>query len=171
MDRNSVIGFILLGVLLVGYIIFNQKQQVKSLREKARQDSIANLKKPKTLTDTTGTAATPDSAQLAGEYGAFANAATGTQQNAILENDLVKITFSNKGGQPETVQLKNFKTSDGDPLILMNGSFNRLSLQLPANNHTLNTADLFFTASPVQKQTNGSQTLTYRVAVTPTEYL
>jgi len=171
MDRNSVIGFILLGVLLVGYIIFNQKQQVKSLREKARQDSIANLNKPKTLTDTTGTAATPDSAQLAGEYGAFANAATGTQQNAILENDLVKITFSNKGGQPETVQLKNFKTSDGDPLILMNGSFNRLSLQLPVNNHTLNTADLFFAASPVQKQANGSQTLTYRVAVTQTEYL
>ncbi|HEY1165555.1 MAG TPA: membrane protein insertase YidC [Chitinophaga sp.] len=171
MDRNSVIGFILLGVLLVGYIIFNQKQQVKSLREKARQDSIANLNKPKTLTDTTGTAATADSAQLAGEYGAFANAATGTQQNAILENDLVKITFSNKGGQPETVQLKNFKTSNGDPLILMNGSFNRLSLQLPVNNHTLNTADLFFAASPVQKQADGRQTLTYRVAVTPTEYL
>jgi YidC/Oxa1 family membrane protein insertase len=171
MDRNSVIGFILLGVLLVGYIIFNQKQQVKSLREKARQDSIANLNKPKTLTDTTGTAATPDSAQLAGEYGAFANAATGTRQDATLENDLVKITFSNKGGQPETVQLKNFKTSDGNPLILMNGSFNRLSLQLPVNNHTLNTADLFFAASPVQKQADGSQTLTYRVAVTPSEYL
>lgn len=171
MDRNSVIGFILLGVLLVGYIIFNQKQQVKSLREKARQDSIANLNKPKTLTDTTGTAATPDSAQLAGEYGVFANAATGAEQNTILENELVKITFTNKGGQPETVQLKDFKTSEGDPLILLKGSFNRLSLQLPVNNHTLNTADLFFAASPVQKQADGSQTLAYRLAVTPSEYL
>ncbi|WP_298740114.1 membrane protein insertase YidC [uncultured Chitinophaga sp.] len=172
MDRNSVIGFILLGVLLVGYIIFNQKQQVKSLREKARQDSIANLNKPKILTDTAGTAAAaPDSAQLAGEYGAFAAAATGTPQQTVLENELVKITFTNKGGQPETVQLKDFKTSDGDPLILVNGSFNRLSLQLPVNNHTLNTADLFFTASPVQRQADGSQTLTYRVAVTPEEYL
>jgi YidC/Oxa1 family membrane protein insertase len=171
MDRNSVIGFILLGVLLVGYIIFNQKQQVKSLREKARQDSIANLNKPKTFTDTTGTAATPDSAQLVGEYGPFANAATGSEQNTILENELVKITFSNKGGQPETVQLKDFKNSEGDPLILVKGSFNRLSLQLPVNNHTLNTADLFFAASPVQKQADGSQTITYRLTVTPAEYL
>lgn len=171
MDRNSVIGFILLGVLLVGYIIFNQKQQVKSLREKARQDSIANLNKPKTFTDTTGTAATPDSAQLAGEYGPFANAATGAKQNTILENELVKITFSNKGGQPETVQLKDFKNSEGDPLILVKGSFNRLSLQLPVNNHILNTADLFFAASPVQKQADGSQTITYRLTVTPAEYL
>lgn len=171
MDRNSVIGFILLGVLLVGYIIFNQKQQVNSLREKARQDSIANLNKPKTLIDTTGTAAKPDSAQLAADYGVFANAATGSEQNATLENELVKISFTNKGGQPETVQLKHFKTSEGDPLILMKGSFNRLSLQIPVNNHTLNTADLFFAASPVQKQADGSQTITYRLAVTPAEYL
>ncbi|HEY0611954.1 MAG TPA: membrane protein insertase YidC [Chitinophaga sp.] len=171
MDRNSVIGFILLGVLLVGYIIFNQKQQVKSLREKARQDSIANLNKPKTLTDTAGTAAKPDSAQLAADYGVFANAATGAEQNTILENELVKINFTNKGGQPQTVQLKDFKNYDGNPLILVNGSFNRLSLQIPVNNHTLNTADLFFAASPVQKQADGSQTITYRLAVTPAEYL
>lgn len=173
MDRNSVIGFILLGVLLVGYIIFNQKQQATALKEKARQDSIANLNKPKVFTDTTtaGVAAKPDSTQLAGEYGPFANAATGAEQNVTLENELVKIDFTNKGGQPETVQLKDFKNADGAPLILVNGSFNRLSLQIPVNNHTLNTADLFFSASPVQKQADGSQTLTYRLAVTPAEYL
>jgi YidC/Oxa1 family membrane protein insertase len=172
MDRNSVIGFILLGVLLVGYIVFNQKQQVKSLREKARQDSIANLNKPKILTDTArGIAAQPDSARLAGEYGAFAGSATGTEQTAVLENDLMKITFTNKGGQPDAVQLKDFKTSDGAPLVLVKGSFNRLSLQIPVNNHTLNTADLFFSGSQVQKQADGSQTLTYRLPVTPSEYL
>lgn len=172
MDRNSVIGFILLGVLLVGYIVFNQKQQVKSLREKARQDSIANLNKPKILTDTArGIAAQPDSARLAGEYGAFAGSATGTEQTAVLENDLMKITFTNKGGQPDAVQLKDFKTYEGAPLVLVKGSFNRLSLQIPVNNHTLNTADLFFSGSQVQKQADGSQTLTYRLPVTPTEYL
>jgi YidC/Oxa1 family membrane protein insertase len=173
MDRNSVIGFILLGVLLVGYIIFNQKQQATALREKARQDSIANLNKPKILTDTSsqGTAAQPDSAQLAGEYGVFAGAATGTEQNVVLENELVKITFTNKGGQPDAIQLKDFKNSEGSPLILVKGSFNRLSLQIPVNDHVLNTADLFFAGGQVQKQADGSQTLAYRLAVTPAEYL
>ena len=173
MDRNSVIGFILLGVLLVGYIVFNQKQEATARKDKARQDSIANLNKPKIFTDTTsqGTAGKPDSAQLAGEYGVYAGAATGTEQNTVLENKLVKITFTNKGGQPASVQLKDFKASDGSPLMLIEGSFNRLALQLPVNNHTLNTADLFFTASQVQQQPNGVQSLSYRLAVTPSEYL
>ncbi len=46
MDRNSVIGFVLLGLLLVGYIWWNQKSSQDARIEKARQDSIANLNKP-----------------------------------------------------------------------------------------------------------------------------
>ncbi|HEU4553150.1 MAG TPA: membrane protein insertase YidC [Chitinophaga sp.] len=174
MDRNSVIGFILLGLLLVGYIVFNQKQEVKALREKARQDSIANLNKPKTLTDTSNLAGSkPDSAQLAGEYGAFATAATGTEQHTVLENKVVKITFTNKGGQPESVQLKDFKSAAGEPLMLVEGSFNRLSLQLPVNNnHALNTADLYFTGGQIQREADGTQTMRYRLEVGgPSAYL
>jgi YidC/Oxa1 family membrane protein insertase len=177
MDRNSVIGFVLLGVLLIGYIVFNQKQQVKSLKEKARQDSIANLNQPKTFTDTSsqagGVAHTPDSLQLAGEYGVFAVAATGTEQRTVLENSVIKITFSNKGGQPASVQLKDFKTFDGGPLMLAKGSFNRLSLQVPANNnHQLNTADLYFGGGQVQKKADGAQTLSYRLNTSnPAQYL
>lgn len=178
MDRNSVIGFILLGVLLVGYIFYNQGQQVEARKEKARQDSIANINKPKVPTDTTGYAAagttgTQDSSRLAGEYGAFANAAKGTAQTAVLENDVVKITFTNQGGQPASVQLKKFKTFDGGPLMLVDGSFNRISMQLPANNNTLlNTADLFFTGGTVQKLADGSQAVTYRLSTSnPEQFL
>src|SRR5690242_18792551 len=107
MDRNSVIGFVLLGVLFVGYIFFNQKQQVAAKRDKDRQDSIANINKPKPV-DTanyTTAAGTPDSSKLAGVYGTFAGAANGTQQTAVMENKVLKITFSNHGGQPSLVQL------------------------------------------------------------------
>ncbi|CAL1516862.1 membrane protein insertase YidC [Chitinophaga sp. MM2321] len=181
MDRNSVIGFLLLGVLLVGYIFFNQKQQVNITKEKARQDSIANLNKPKTVfTDTaklaTGNAVQTDSAQhaqLTGEFGAFAAAAVGSVQTTIVENDDVKITFSNKGGQPASVQLKKFKTSDGAPLMLLQGSFNRLSLEVPASSSkVLNSADLFFTPSPVQKLADGTQSVSYRLNTSdPAAYL
>ncbi|KAA2240231.1 membrane protein insertase YidC [Chitinophaga agrisoli] len=173
MDRNSVIGFILLGVLLVGYIVFNQKQEVTARREKARQDSIANLNKPKIFTDTSaqGTASKPDSAQLAGEYGEYAAAAIGTEQNTVLENKLVKIIFTNKGGQPASIQLKEFKASDGSPLMLAQGSFSRLALQLPVSNHNLNTADLYFTPGQVQQAGGGGQSITYRLSKSPSEYL
>jgi len=41
MDRNSVIGFILLSLLVVGYLYYNQQAQEKYLRFKAQQDSLA----------------------------------------------------------------------------------------------------------------------------------
>ncbi|SHL95496.1 membrane protein insertase YidC [Chitinophaga sp. CF418] len=174
MDRNSVIGFVLLGVLFVGYIFFNQKQQVAAKREKDRQDSIANLNKPKPVdTATYTTAGVPDSSKLAGTYGTFAGAANGTQQTAVLENKVLKITFSNHGGQPSQVQLKQFKDFQGKPLLLANSSFNRISLQVPANNNTLlNTADLYFTGGNVQQLADGSQAITYRLSTSnPGQYL
>lgn len=175
MDRNSVIGFLLLGVLLVGYIFFNQKQQGAAIKDKARQDSIANLNKPKTFTEPNKqvvNGATPDSAQLAGEYGAFAGAATGTAATAVLQNDKVKITFSNQGGQPVSVQLLQFKNNEGGPLMLTEGAFNRLSLQVPVKNNWLNTSDLFFTAGTPQTTPDGNQSISYRLATSnPAQYL
>ncbi|MGF6925475.1 YidC/Oxa1 family membrane protein insertase [Chitinophaga sp. W2I13] len=182
MDRNSVIGFLLLGVLLVGYIFFNQKQQAGAAREKARQDSIAELNKPKTpLADTVSLAAAAaggqlDSAHQAllnGEFGVFAAAATGNMQNTVLENDVVKITFSNKGGQPASVQLKKYKTYDGGPLMLVEGSFNRLSVEVPASlTKMLNSADLFFTAGQPQEGAGGVKTIAYRLNTNnPASYL
>ncbi|MCW3463567.1 membrane protein insertase YidC [Chitinophaga nivalis] len=179
MDRNSVIGFLLLGVLLVGYIFFNQKQQVSASKEKARQDSIAALNQPKTpITDTAAFPAgsQPDSAHqalLSGEFGAFAAAATGAVQTTVVENDVVKITFSNKGGQPANIQLKAYKNYDGGPLMLQQSSFNRLSVEVPASvNKMLNSADLFFTAGQVQQLANGAQSITYRLnSSNPAAYL
>ncbi|NIG53454.1 membrane protein insertase YidC [Chitinophaga sp. Cy-1792] len=170
MDRNSVIGFLLLGVLLVVYIFYNQNQQKTIAHEKAVQDSIAALNKPKvvpvdTVTNLAG--AQLDSAhqaQLSGEYGVFAAAAVGTEQTTILENDVVKITFSNKGGQPIAVQLKKFKTHDGAPLMLASGSFNRLSVEVPASpTKVLQSADLFFNAPQTQQLAGDQQSISYRL--------
>lgn len=188
MDRNSIIGFSLLGALLVGYIVYNNKSQVAAMKEKARQDSIANLNKPKVAaakTDSAGNTIILDSAALATEYGPLATAATGTEQDQVLENDLVKIEFSNKGGQPKLVRLKGFKAPQGDsrankefktyngqPLDLQSGNFNRISLQLPIGGKNVNTGDLYFAGSGVQKGADGSQVVTYRLNTgNPSQYL
>ena len=176
MDRNSVIGFVLLGALLIGYIFWNQQSTNTAKLEKARQDSIANLNKPKEeqakVIDSTGGSTVLDSARLQSEYGPFAAAASGTEQQQVLENKLVKITFSNKGGEPRTIQLLDFKTSDGKPLFLQQGSFNRTGLKIPlANNQSLNTSDAYFAPQPVQKNADGSQTLSYRLGTSANQYL
>lgn len=176
MDRNSVIGFVLLGALLIGYIFWNQQSTNTAKLEKARQDSIANLNKPKEeqakVIDSTGGNTVLDSARLQSEYGPFAAAASGTEQQQVLENKLVKITFSNKGGEPRTIELLDFKTSDGKPLFLQQGSFNRTGLKIPlANNQSLNTSDAYFAPQPVQKNADGSQTISYRLGTSASQYL
>lgn len=176
MDRNSVIGFVLLGALLIGYIFWNQQSTNTAKLEKARQDSIANLNKPKEeqakVIDSTGVSPVLDSARLQSEYGPFAAAASGTEQQQVLENKLVKITFSNKGGEPRTIQLLDFKTSDGKPLFLQQGSFNRMGLKIPlANNQSLNTSDAYFTPQEIKKNADGSQTISYRLGTSASQYL
>lgn len=176
MDRNSVIGFVLLGALLIGYIFWNQKSTETARLEKARQDSIANLNKPKeeqVKLDTSLVAVVDSNRPVA----AFGQDALAGETETVLENELVKITFSNKGGIPKTVllkalqtsekegknQLKEFKTSDGQPLYLQKGSFNRMGLKFRSATGELNTADLYFAPPTSEKTTDGGQRITYRL--------
>ncbi|UYQ91658.1 membrane protein insertase YidC [Chitinophaga horti] len=187
MDRNSIIGFLLIGALLVGYIFYNNKTQVAAQKEKHRKDSIAALNKPKEdktpVVDSTGHVVTADSATLAANYGVLANAVAGTEQVQVLENDVVRIELTNKGGQPKLVRVKAFKgegaknnkqflSSDGKPLDLQAGSYNRISLALPVNGKQVNTADLYFAGSQIQTNADGSQVVTYRLETgNPAQYL
>lgn len=176
MDRNSVIGFVLLGALLIGYIFWNQKSASDAKLEKIRQDSIANLNKPKDQQPVakydSSNNPVVDSALLHSEYGPFAAAAIGAEQTQVLENEVLKITFSNKGGEPATIQLKKFKTSDGKPLFLQAGSFNRMGLRIPVNNgQQLSTSDVFFTTDGVKQEAAG-HAISYRLsAAQPGQYI
>lgn len=163
----------MLGALLIGYFVFNQKQQVEAVKEKQRQDSIALANKPKEELAPVATlpSGQVDSAKLNTEYGVFLPASTGTEQDVVLENEVAKFTFSNKGGTPKEVELKLFKTFDKKPLYLKKGSFNRIGLKIPVNDKDLNTSDLYFTGGQVTKGDN-SQTITYRLnTLDPNKYI
>mgnify|MGYP001042178196 FL=1 len=87
-------------------------------------------------------------AQSQNRLGAFAYSAglpSATDQETVIENELVKITVSNKGGQITEVLLKNFKTYNMLPLYVIkdqNASFN-LSFATQ-DNRNLQTKDLYF---------------------------
>ena len=53
--------------------------------------------------------------------GNFQGAATGTEQITVVENDLLKASFSNKGGQLKSVELKNFKSYDTTKPVILSG--------------------------------------------------
>ena len=114
-DRNTVIGFVILAMLFFGFFYFNSQEQARVLKNKAIQDSIAKAALPKPKADTsnkrsdTSHLSTP---QITNVTGQFQKAMIGSEQLAYVENDLVKIAFTNKGGQVKSVELKKFKDQE-----------------------------------------------------------
>jgi len=163
MDRNTIIGFGLLAVLFFGYFYYTSKGQHELEKQKLHiQDSLNKLK-PK-IDTSIHTAKVTDTSILKNEIAlaGIKQDSTGKEQLVTLENKVLKITFSNKGGQPKTVELKNFKTFDKKPLILQDGSFNNISYPINiGNNQTAQTSDLLFTPSQQQKTADGNEMITF----------
>lgn len=168
MDRNSVIGFVLLALLFFGYFYFTRQGQVALEQSKQHiADSIDRVNKLRSADSVRLAAANPGDTIHSNNIqsaGSFKQDSTGREQLSVLENDLVKITFTNKGGQPKIVELKKYKTYNNQPLILRAGDYNTLSYPINvAQNKTAQTSDLLFNVvnDPVKK---AGKTIVYEIA-------
>jgi YidC/Oxa1 family membrane protein insertase len=185
MDRNSIIGFALLAVLFFGYFYYSKQGQLTAEREKQHiQDSLNKLK-PKIDTTVKMQKATDSlAAKKDSSLSGLKQDSTGKEQFVTVENKVFKITFSNKGGQPQKIELKDFKTFDGKPLILQDGSFNNISYAINTGiNQTAQTSDLLFTPLPVQTerdsskvigftlQTNNGESVEHQYVIKPDDYM
>jgi len=147
MDRNNIIGLVLIFAIFAGsfYLIKPNEQEVQ--KEQRLQDSLKAVKEGRIFQDTIA-AAKPaevlDSAALAKPFGATK---VGQEQTVALENDVLKIEISTKGGKVKSVQLKGETNFDGSPLYLLEGDNNKFGFLFNAAGQHINTNDLFFTVS------------------------
>jgi YidC/Oxa1 family membrane protein insertase len=164
-DRNTIIGFVVLAVLFIGYFFYTTREQQAYQRQKAIQDSIANANKPKVDSNTVRLdAQRADSFRRVTQAGGFAAATQGAGQVQIVETDLFKIGFTSKGGQPELVELKQFKGPDSANVKLAATAYNNITYPIvTAPNQTANVSDLNFTALPVQKDASGNTVVVYQL--------
>ncbi|QOR76102.1 MAG: membrane protein insertase YidC [Thermoflavifilum sp.] len=164
MDRNSVIGFILLSLLVVGYLYYNQQAQEKYLRFKAQQDSLA---KARTMLAADSLLRPVDTARITGD--SLSGAFPVTQSREVerfdtIDNGVLQIVFTNKGGIPHEVILKNYQTYSGKPLLLKGNPYDQLSLLIPATRALpLHTAELYFQLDTIQQLADHSYRLQYRL--------
>lgn len=193
-DINSLIGFVLLGAIILWWMYSNQPtpEEIKKA-EKNKIENVEQTTVPSTLTDSTKKAEiitqATDSLSLVkaqGQLGVFAYSSTlpsaKEDGETVLENDLLKLVISNKGGQIKEALLKKYVTYDSLPLYMVkdnNASFN-ISFGT-SDNRTLNTKDLFF--EPTLTEVEGNQVLSmklkvsegnfleYRYVMKPTEYM
>ncbi|MGN6476676.1 MAG: membrane protein insertase YidC, partial [Flavipsychrobacter sp.] len=166
MDRNTVIGFGLLILLVIAYVGYNNYSQNQYLAQK-RIDSIAAEKRhphskiqPAQNTAAAVSLSTADSLVNDSIRRSMPPAYNGTEQIVKLENKNISLSFSTKGAQPVSALLKDYKTHDQNPLYFFNGKGNELSALLPVNNNTTSTADLFYTSAE-STAPNGDKVLTF----------
>lgn len=169
MDKKSIIGILLIFLILVVFSIINKpsKEQIEAARH--RQDSIARVEAEKAtalmqqqqaektaqeIADAAPDTLNPDLQlkEKTDQFGAFGVAAVGSEEFYTLENNLMKITFTNKGGRVYSVQLKNYQTHDSLPLLLFDGPDNRFGLNFFAQNRSIETDNFFFTLEGDKKE-------------------
>ena len=164
MDRNTVIGFVLLAFLFIGYFYYSSQGRLALEKEKQHvQDSIAKLHPP---VDTVSKTSIVNNISTNQDSSALdiRQDTTGKEQLITLENKVLKITFTNKGGQPRKVELKNFQTFDKKPLVLIDSNFNNISYSINTGvNQTSQTSDLLFTPSPIQTSGGGDQVISFSI--------
>jgi len=173
MDRNTIIGFVLIAVILITWtsLMPKKEQPPKPTTEIAQNIPDASDSKKAENTEIIPTKATeesPSNVTLKSDSTYFESAKEGTQKYYTVENEKLRIKFSNKGGKIYSVELKEYKTyHDKKPLILFEGDTNKYNLSfytknfdyITTNNEkadtlllkrsNINTQDFFFELSNV----------------------
>jgi YidC/Oxa1 family membrane protein insertase len=184
-DLNSLIGFVLLGAIMIYYFYSNQPtpEQIEQQRAAQVQDSINQLSKESQSTKTvepaefTQAPVNPSDTlafeQAKNRLGIFAYSAglpSATDAETLIENELVQIKVANKGGQITEVLLKNYKTFNKLPLYIIkdqNASFN-MSFATQ-DNRNLQTKDLYF--EPTLTTNGANQVLSMKLKIASNKYL
>jgi YidC/Oxa1 family membrane protein insertase len=164
-DRNTVIGFTILAALLFGFFFFTNKQNSAYLAEKAKRDSIEQAGKRMDPVQAKMDSLKNDSLHKIADSlksGHFQNAVRGTEQTVDVDTRLFRITFSNKGGQPKSVELKKFRSADSTPVKLAATSFDKLSYKISTeSNQVAETNDFYFRPAVVTRNADSSYTVSF----------
>lgn len=160
MDRNQATGLILFAAVILVYSLFfasdpqpviepqttNESTQVQSKTGETDQE-IEQVEN-----------ATTDSLSSVAEkqkYGDFSNLVRGQEQATVLENENIKITLSNKGGEIQKAEVKGFKTYDQKPLILFDSKAGKLDYKINSKQGDLSLNDLFFVVNESSEVLDG----------------
>ena len=177
LDINSIIGFLLIFGILIFWFYTNQPTPEEIEAEKARQEQVeAEQKQADTTTAKPIVTETKvdlqDSTALArykssiGDFG-FTRA---SDDITTLENEVLSLKISNKGGQIVEAKMKNFVTYDSIPIYLVKDGNAAFGINFStSDNRVLNSKELYF--EPELTKVGGNQVLSMKAKVSPTQFL
>ncbi len=159
---------VLLAILFFTYFFYSNKQQQSFAIEQQRiADSIKRVEnariKPADKVAAQIDSLQRDSLAKVSAAGGFSQAAMGTEKLSVVENDLMRVTFTNRGGIVKSVELKNYESIDSGSQVILSGSKDdKIGYTInTANNESAETSTLFFADPQIAKNGGGVQTITY----------
>jgi YidC/Oxa1 family membrane protein insertase len=183
LDINSIIGFLLIGAILL-YMLWQNQPTPEQLaeQEKAKQEQLASEAANQVATELTITNNSNDNqlptdpqglASLKNKIGDFAYALTLASANnttTTFENEVLALKIDNKGGFISEVKLKSYVNHDSVPVYLIKDGSSVFNLNFAtSDNRTLNTTNLYF--QPTLSTSGDNQVLSMRLKVSETQFL
>ena len=158
MDKNTIIGLVLIGVLLVGFSILSRPSQEQLEAQQHYYDSIAQVQQREAELKAKQEAALENERMARRDSSAlFRQALHGTDQEVTIENNVASLTLHTKGGVLYQSVLKEYKEQDKQtPLTLVRGGDAEMNFLFYNRDEIIETKDYYFT--PVQ-QTDSSVTM------------
>jgi YidC/Oxa1 family membrane protein insertase len=161
MNRDTIIGFVLIAVVLIGFSWYNQPS-AEEIEAARKQDSIAAVMKEKAAKEQK-VAAQKEQKTVADSIpvdttALFHQAMSGTSQKVVLKNSKLELTLDSKGGVIRKAVIKEFKSIDGaNDVTLFDEKDQNMNFMLAGKQDNIVTANLFFTPS---EQTDSTVTFT-----------
>ena len=157
MDKNNIIGFVLIALVLIGFTWY-QQPSAEEQRAAFVQDSIAQVTKAKAEKQAKLAEAARQKAikQAIAEdtTSLFYNALRGQAESIVLKNEKIELTLNTKGATVEKAVIKGFDDYKGNKEItLFDGEDQKLSYTLSAKETNISTSDLYFVPSAVTDST------------------
>jgi YidC/Oxa1 family membrane protein insertase len=164
MDKNTVIGLLLIGAIMIGFTYYNKPDRDaynKAQREQFVRDSIASIEQtkknnvlaiPEEVLDSSLTDSIYQS-KLSSTYGPYANAAI-NRENKILkiETDLFIAEITEKGGFIKQLSLKKYSTWKKEPLVMFEGDSSLFNINITAGALSIPSSELYFEVDSTQNK-------------------
>ena len=157
MNKDTIIGFVLIALVLIGFSWYNQPS-AEEIEAARKQDSIAAAIKDNAVkqqkVDEAERKAQAEAAITDDSTAIFYAALKGTNQPVILKNDKVELTFSTKGGTISKAVIKGYEDRDNKmDVTLFDEKTQQMNFMLAGKSENIITQDLYFTPSNVSDST------------------
>ena len=173
LDTNSLIGFLLIGAILLYMLWQNQPTPEQLAAQEAQQEQIDKNAEADLGTEAIDSNQNIALAQQKSQIGDFAYSLelpSAKDDFTTFENDLLALKINNKGGAISEVKLKTFVNYDSIPVFLVKEGTARFNLSFStADNRTLNTSDLYF--EPSYSTIGNNTVLSMKLKVSEDQYL